>query len=375
MSTQKTSTGAWAVRWRDGGRMRSKTFRRKRDAERFDTQVKDAKVLGSLARLDGGADTLDEYVEHIWAPIHAAALADKTQQLYAGLYDRHVSPELGAYPLRELTPEVIGRWQADRLAAGAPVESTRKALTLLGAILQRAVESGRIVSNPQRLVRKAAPAATQEVRPLAPRSVESVRALLRPRDAIFVSLLAYAGLRPQEARALRWAHVQERTLIVHAPKTRRHSTQPRSVRLLAPLAQDLREWRLMSGRPGDHEPVIPALDTHARSRGDVWTDAGYKLWIARVWAPALEQAGIDYRKPYALRHSFASLLIHEGRSIVAVAAQLGHSPAVCLRVYAHVLAELEDVPRISAEDAIAAARQSNFGRSRVNSDSGHQKGR
>jgi hypothetical protein len=42
---------------------------------------------------------------------------------------------------------------------------------------------------------------------------------------------------------------------------------------------------------------------------------------------------------------------------VSVAAQLGHSPAVCLRVYAHVLAELEDAPAISAEDAIVAARR------------------
>jgi integrase len=271
MSIQKTCTGACAVRWREGGRMRSQTFRLKRDAERFDLKIKDAKQTGTLSSLDGGRETLDEYVENTWAPIHAAALAAKTQALYAGLYDGHVSPTLGGYQLRELTPEVIGRWQADRLNAGARAESTRKALTLLGGILQRAVEAGRIGSNPQRLVRKAAPAATEGVRPLAPATVEAIRALLRPRDATFISLLAYAGLRPQEARALLWAHVQERTLVVHAPKTRRHSTQPRSVRLLAPLAQDLREWRLLSGRPGGDLPVIPAMDTHARPSRTVWS--------------------------------------------------------------------------------------------------------
>jgi integrase len=350
MSVQRTRSGLFAVRWREAGRMRSKTFHRERDALRFDLKTKIAKENGSLAQLDGGHDTLDEYVETVWAPVHAAALSPKTQALYTGLYDGHVSPGLGGYRLRELTPEVIGRWQADRLASGAPVESTRKALTLLGGILQRALESGRIGSNPQRLVRKAAPAATREVRPLAPAAVEAVRGALRPRDAMFVSLLAYAGLRPQEARALTWAHVQERTLIVHAPKTRRHRTAPRSVRLLAPLAQDLREWRLLSGRPGNDQPVIPGAD------GGQWTEVGYEQWITRTWATALQAAGLDYQRPYDLRHSFASLLIHEGRSIVSVAAQLGHSPALCLRVYAHVLAELEDAPRISAEDAIATAR-------------------
>jgi integrase len=352
MSIQKTRTGSYAVRWREGGRMRSQTFRLKRDAERFDVKIKGAKQTGTLSALDGGRETLDDYVEHTWAPIHAAALAPKTQTLYAGLYDGHISPRLGGYQLRELTPELVGRWQADRLVAGAPIESTRKALTLLGGILQRAVEAGRIASNPQRLVRKAAAPATQEVRPLAPTTVEAIRALLPQRDAMFVALLAYAGLRPQEARALRWGHVGERTLTVHVPKTRRHSTQPRSVKLLAPIAQDLREWRLLSGRPDNSAPVIPALDTHGRPSGGVWSEVGYEQWITPVWAPALEKVGLGYQRPYDCRHSFASLLIHEGRSIVSVAAQLGHSPALCLRVYAHVLAELEDAPRISAEDAI-----------------------
>ena len=95
MSIQQTRTGLWAVRWREAGRMRSKSFRRKRDAERFDLTVKDAKQTGTLAALDGGTETLDDYVERTWAPIHAATLAPKTRALYAGLYDGHVAPDLG----------------------------------------------------------------------------------------------------------------------------------------------------------------------------------------------------------------------------------------------------------------------------------------
>jgi integrase len=369
MSVQPNRVGGYDVRWTDPtGRKRSKSFRRKRDAERHDLQVKTAKQTGGLARLDGGTETLDHYVEHTWAPIHAASLEPKTVKRYAGLYDGYISPGLGGYELRELTPEVIGRWQADRLAAGAPVESTRKALTLLGGILQRALEAGRIASNPQRLVRKAAPAPTAEVRPLAPTAIEAIRAALRggagrddpatrrdvralrERDAVLVSVLAYAGLRPQEMRDLRWGHVGERTLTVHAPKTRRHRAEPRSVRLLAPLAHDLREWRLMSGRPDDAAPVIPALD------GSEWTEAAFELWRGRAWAAALQAAGIAYQRPYDLRHGFASLLLHEGRSVIYVARQLGHSATLTMKTYGHVIEELDDAPRISAEDAIAAAR-------------------
>jgi integrase len=342
---------AHIVYWRDAtGKQRSKSFRRRRDADRYDVQVKTAKQTGTLTAIDRGRETLDEYVETTWAPIYLATLEPKTQALYVLLYDNHISPWLGGYPLRELTPEVIGRWQSERLAVGAPVESIRKALTLLGGILQRALEAGRITSNPQRLVRKAAPAPTDEVRPLAPASVETIRAQLPARDAMVVSILAYAGLRPQELRASPWVRVGDRTLTVSPMKTRRHNPQPRSVRLLAPLAQDLREWRLASGRPDDTAPVIPA---HA---GGWWTEVGYEQWINHVWGPALNRAGIPYQRPYDLRHSFASLLFHEGRSVVYVARQLGHSVAVCMKTYAHVIEELDDAPRISAEDAIAEAR-------------------
>jgi integrase len=352
MSVHPNRVGGYDVRYRDGsGKQRSKTYRRRRDAERFDQQVKDAKQTGGLARLDGGQVSLDDYVETTWAPVHAAALAPKTRKLYTGLYDGHLSPTLGGYPLRELTPEVIGRWQADRLAAGAPVESTRKALTLLGNVLQRALEAGRIPANPQRLVRKAAPAASEEVRPLPPTTVEAIRAVLSPRHALLISLLAYSGIRPQEARELRWGHVQERTLVVHAPKTRRHRSQPRTVRLLAPLAQDLREWRLASGRPADGVHVLPGQG------GGEWTEVAYEQWRARVWAKALADVGLPYQRPYDLRHSFASLLLHEGRSVIYVARQLGHSAALTMGVYGHVIDELEDEPRVTAEDAIAAARR------------------
>ncbi len=62
-------------------------------------------------------------------------------------------------------------------------------------------------------------------------------------------------------------------------------------------------------------------------------------------------------RPYDLRHSFASLLIHEDRlSIVEIAAQLGHTPTMTLSTYAHVIAELKGDPRISAEQQIPKAR-------------------
>lgn len=54
--------------------------------------------------------------------------------------------------------------------------------------------------------------------------------------------------------------------------------------------------------------------------------------------------------------SFASLLLHEGRSVIYVARQLGHGAELTMRTYGHVIDELEGAPRLAAEEAIRMAR-------------------
>jgi Phage integrase family len=81
-----------------------------------------------------------------------------------------------------------------------------------------------------------------------------------------------------------------------------------------------------------------------------------KSWRRRSFDRARKSAGIDRVTPYALRHSFASLLLHEGRSVIYVARQLGHDARLTLTRYGHVIDELEDQPRASAEASICAAR-------------------
>jgi site-specific recombinase XerC len=62
-------------------------------------------------------------------------------------------------------------------------------------------------------------------------------------------------------------------------------------------------------------------------------------------------------QPYALRHSFVSLLIQEGRDFREVARFAGHGPEVCAQTYAHLFDEWDGAARISAEDAIRHARK------------------
>jgi integrase len=178
-------------------------------------------------------------------------------------------------------------------------------------MLERAVEWGRIPTNPVRVVKKPKQIRTRVPRPLAPEVVEKLRGKLHQRDATLVSVLAYSGLRPGEALALTWDDVQKQTLIVEKAlaggKTKATKTgQTRSVRLLKPLVSDLNEWRMASGRPAGTQPIFPMKD------GRYWTATALRNWRRKVFVPAAKAAGIKTRRPYDLRHSFASLLFQEG---------------------------------------------------------------
>jgi integrase len=104
------------------------------------------------------------------------------------------------------------------------------------------------------------------------------------------------------------------------------------------------------GRPDDHELVFPGKD------GRPWTLAAYQSWRRRAFRRAIEAAGLVHARPYDLRHSFASLLLHEGRSVIYVARQLGHDARLTLTRYGHVIDELEHLPQVQAEEAIQVAR-------------------
>lgn len=358
--THKSGT-VWRVQWRDEqGAQRSRTFSLKRDADAWDSKIKLAKRQGELAALDSGKQTLKEFHDE-WRRLHAEPhLAPRTLRLYDDLSTRQLVPKLGHLPLRQLTTERIQQAAAELSTEGVPAATIRKALVLLQGILERAVEWGRIQNNPARYVRKPKATATRLTQPLSPRQVEDVRRKMLGkkwlRDATLISVLAYSGLRPGEALALRWGDIRERTIRVdkaislgeeRATKTR----QNRTVRLLAPLAADLAKWRLASGASDDQDLVFPTRD------GKPWAETDYRNWRKRRFKWAAKEVGLPGAHPYALRHSFASLLLAEQGNPAEIAAQLGHSLQVLFTTYAHVIEDLRGTSGIAAEDEIRAARK------------------
>lgn len=372
MSIRKTPDGRYEVRWWEGGKHPARLFERKRDAEAFELEVKRRKQLGALAPgVLQSRITLAEFIEEDWWPRHAIPnLAPDTRRRYLEILGSHLLPRMGDYELRAITPLLIEDLRDQMARAKVPPPTVRKTLMLLQGILRRAVVRQLIPSNPVREVLKPTQPLGEPPRPLSPETVERIRAHMltmwespgrgagrssddlrwwRHRNALIVAMLAYAGLRPVEDRGSVWGDMQGRTsLHVVASKTGR----ARDVDLLAPLTQDLAEWRLLCGRPSDRALIVPTVD------GDEWKRHDWQNWRRRVYRPAAVAAGVtgDMR-PYRLRGSFVSLLLWAGEDLTYVAEQAGHSVATLARYYAGTIKELRDQPKIPAAEAIQQARE------------------
>lgn len=262
--------------------------------------------------------------------------------------------------LSALNTPTANRFKDDLLKDGKGAATVRYAGQVLSAICADAVVNGLLQTNPCLGVKWPSSSRKGAIHPLPPGEVEILRNLVpTDQDALLISLIAYAGVRPEEALALTWADVHENTMvvdkavtlgIVKSTKTNRN----RSVELLAPLANDLNAYRKQLGAiPGPGAWIFP----HPQDPSRPWGDATYRNWRERVFNPAAKLAGID-ATPYALRHSFISLLLAAGRRPGEVAEQAGNSPAVMQSTYEHVIAEFRGVPMTDAAEAIQEARAS-----------------
>jgi integrase len=277
------------------------------------------------------------------------------------VWRRAVEQRLGDRPLDEIVPREISMWRVEMQRAGKGPEAIRMSMMLVQAMFTLAVEWGEIDRNPVALVRKPRQGRQRAVEVMDPGSVETIRRWLIARGDLFsatlVSVVAYSGVRPGEALALERRHIRKDTMLVEQAvargriKLQKTGRVYRTVDLLPPLRDDLHAWFDQSGR------AEPNARLFARDDGAWFTMDDWNNWRNRHFYEALDDLGIDRRRPYDLRHSFVSLMIREGElSIVDLADQLGHSATETLKTHGHVFAEYRRQPRVPATRLIAEAR-------------------
>lgn len=137
----------------------------------------------------------------------SSSIWSATRESYAAASDKYIALALGGYELRAITAPLVADMLADLRGGGVHPQAVRRTKAILTSCLSRALEQGLIHGNPAAGVKLPRPPQRPSMAAVDPRQVEALRTVLGPRHAAVVSVLAYVGLRPGEALALRWSDI------------------------------------------------------------------------------------------------------------------------------------------------------------------------
>jgi len=150
-------------------------------------------------------------------------------------------------------------------------------------------------------------------------------------------------MRVGEACALRWRDIDFDAGKIHIrqAKSRTEINTPksgklRSIEMSTQLADELRKARM--------EMVSKSLSSGKRSEyifpGTTGATIDPTAWRRRHFEPLCQKLGLGGHLVKDLRHTYASLLLHHGKSLKFVQAQLGHhSITITADTYSHLIPE------------------------------------
>ncbi len=282
----------------------------------------DSPKAAALSRLPGAAITIGPALE-AWLRGMKGQIEHSTYEDYDQAIQNVWTPAFGTKRLTELTRGDLKEWVS---AQTCGLKRIRNVLLPLRGLFALAMEDEQITSNPfigwtPRKIEP--PKETDDVDPFTP---AEVKAILEASEGQIRNLFEFGfwtGLRTSELIALRWEDVDliNGTISVRRAKVRRKVKVPktkagrRTMTLLAPALQALKAQR-------QHTQAAGQEVFHNPRNNEPWLDDAPIRKTA--WQPALKRAGVRYRYPYQMRHTFASTLLSAGENPVWVASMMGH---------------------------------------------------
>lgn len=143
----------------------------------------------------------------------------------------------------------------------------------------------------------------------------------------------WTGMRTSEVFGLRWTNVDlaSGTVLVSEAvvrglhKDRTKTNTARTVKLNSRASAAIHRQRQYTQAGGGAVFEDPRYNA-------AWVDE--RAFRRSYWTPALKLLGIRYRRPYNMRHTYATAMLMAGMTPAFCAKQLGHSVEMFLRTYA-----------------------------------------
>lgn len=274
-----------------------------------------------------------------------ATLEASTWNPYRRDIDNILIPRWGHMRITAFTPADLRAWAGEQTVT---LKRMRNILLPLRAVFSEAREDGIIKVHPLDIdLAKLVPIAKRKSdyvpQPYTVGELRTVLANLPEPERWAFQLWAFTGLRTGELVGLRWPRVnldaatltvsETTTERVDKPRTKT-SAGMRTIPLLPAALEALQALRPYTQLAGDRVTINPR-----GIRKDKSWDTNK---LEDIWKRAHRGTSIAPRKPYELRHSFASQLLSQGENPAYIAKLLGHANAeMVLRVYGKWIGEGE----------------------------------
>jgi integrase len=362
-NVRQRSSGRWQARYPGpDGQMRNapNTFPSKRDAEQWLTVTEAAILRGDWIDPLLGKITLADFGTR-W--IKERKLGDRTREEHARTFRLHIAPFLGSKTLGDIRTDTVRAWRVTLAEEGRSEIRIAKAYKLLRAILNTAVDDGRIKRNPCRI--KGADQEYSPERPVA--SVPQVFALadeMPPRFRVLILAAAFTGLRWGELIALRRCDVDTEERNIRVPRrlaqlsSGRMVAGPtksaagfRTVALPELIVDDLRAHMSRFTESGDEALIFVGEKGAMLKRGN---------WRRSVrWPESIKRAGLPVGFTFHdLRHTGNHLAAAAGASTKELMHRMGHGTMRAALIYQHATSERDqEIARALSRRARAARKK------------------
>lgn len=338
ISVRNTKSGRrYDVRMRDpSGRVYTRTFSTKREAETFAARERADRSRGSWVDPRRGTITVEEWSAR-WLD-QRPNLRIRTRELYMGLLNRHILPSLGALELAKLSPSDVRSWHARLSGPSGPGQSTAaKAYRLLRAVMRTAVADELILRNPCQVAGAGVERAAE--RPVA--SVAEVGALaqaIAPRFRLLVLLAAWCGLRRGELMGLRRKDIDVSAMTVRVEQTV-HQLKNGTLVVGPPKTEAGR--RTVALPPHLVSDLVGHLDTFVGPGPDDLVFTGEKgaalrpHVLQKAWTTAKRATGLEQYHLHDLRHAGNTWAAATGASTKELMSRMGHANSAAAIRYQH----------------------------------------
>ena len=277
---------------------------------------------------------------------------------YRSVVNNVIIPNLGAYTM-DVVVESMLQDLLNHMAIMYSQSWVHKTKLTICQLFQKAVKNKIITDNPADDL-KMPKCKKGTRRPFTDQELSLLlEAIKGHRGEIFVLLMLYCGLRPQEAATLQWRHVDLNKRLIHVEQARKRATgkigDPKSEAgyRYVPIPQPLYEvLRRKIGFPSAYVSSWDGNYIDQKQQDRMWRNIRRRMDIAagaKVYRNQIVESVLaDDLVLYCLRHTYCSNLQHAGIPINIAKTLMGHEDInVTASIYTHS-------NELDAEAAIAA---------------------